>query len=32
MTPGQCKLVGRWRIIAADVWEREYLDLDARRR
>jgi hypothetical protein len=25
--PGECPLVGRWRIVAADLWEREYLDL-----
>jgi hypothetical protein len=22
-----CKLVGRWRIIEADMWDRDYLDL-----
>ena len=22
-----CKLIGRWRIVAADIWERDYLDL-----
>ena len=23
-----CKLVGRWRIVEADIWDRAYLDLD----
>jgi len=22
-----CKLVGRWRIVEADIWDRRYLDL-----
>ena len=22
-----CQLIGRWRIVAADLWERDYLDL-----
>ena len=22
-----CRLIGRWRIVAADLWERDYLDL-----
>jgi hypothetical protein len=22
-----CKLVGRWRIVEADIWDRQYLDL-----
>jgi len=22
-----CRLIGRWRIVAADIWERDYLDL-----
>ncbi len=22
-----CRLIGRWRIVAADLWERSYLDL-----
>jgi hypothetical protein len=22
-----CKLIGRWRIVAADLWERDHLDL-----
>ena len=26
-TPMSCKLVGRWRIVEADVWDRRYLDL-----
>ena len=25
--PAGCKLIGRWRIIEADLWERGYLDL-----
>jgi hypothetical protein len=25
--PGDCQLLGRWRIVAADLWERDYLDL-----
>ncbi len=25
--PMGCKLIGRWRIIAADLWDRDYLDL-----
>lgn len=25
--PAKCKLIGRWRIIKADIWDREYLDL-----
>ena len=26
-TPMGCQLIGRWRIVAADLWERDYLDL-----
>jgi hypothetical protein len=26
-TPTACRIVGRWRIVAADLWDREYLDL-----
>lgn len=26
-TPAGCKLVGRWRIVEADIWDRDYLDL-----
>lgn len=22
-----CRLIGRWRIVAADLWDRDYLDL-----
>ena len=22
-----CRLIGRWRIVAADIWDRDYLDL-----
>ncbi len=22
-----CKLIGRWRIVEADIWDRDYLDL-----
>lgn len=25
--PAGCKLIGRWRIVEADIWDREYLDL-----
>jgi len=25
--PMGCKLVGRWRILEADLWDRDYLDL-----
>jgi hypothetical protein len=25
--PMGCKLVGRWRIVEADIWDRAYLDL-----
>jgi len=25
--PANCQLVGRWRIIEADIWDRAYLDL-----
>jgi hypothetical protein len=25
--PANCKLVGRWRIVKADIWDRAYLDL-----
>jgi hypothetical protein len=25
--PADCKLVGRWQIVEADIWERDYLDL-----
>jgi len=25
--PAECQLVGRWRIVEADIWDREYLDL-----
>jgi hypothetical protein len=24
-----CRLVGRWRIVEADLWDRDYLDLVA---
>ncbi len=26
--PANCPLIGRWRIIEADLWDRSYLDLD----
>jgi hypothetical protein len=26
MAPGDCKLVGRWRIVEADIWDRDYLE------
>jgi len=25
--PAGCKLVGRWRIVEADIWDRDHLDL-----
>jgi hypothetical protein len=25
--PAGCKLIGRWRIVAADLWDQDYLDL-----
>jgi hypothetical protein len=25
--PGGCEIIGRWRIVAADLWDRDYLDL-----
>ena len=25
--PMGCRLIGRWRIVAADIWDRDYLDL-----
>jgi hypothetical protein len=25
--PAGCKLIGRWRIVEADMWNRDYLDL-----
>ena len=25
--PGDCQLLGRWRIVEADLWERDHLDL-----
>jgi hypothetical protein len=25
--PAGCQLIGRWRIIEADLWDRDYLDL-----
>jgi hypothetical protein len=28
--PAGCQLVGRWRIVEADLWDRNYLDLDGR--
>jgi hypothetical protein len=27
--PAECQLIGRWRNIKADIWDREYLDLCA---
>jgi hypothetical protein len=27
LSPGNCKLIGRWRIVEADIWDRDYLDL-----
>lgn len=25
--PANCRLIGRWRIVEADIWDRDYLDL-----
>ena len=25
--PSNCRLIGRWRIVEADIWDRAYLDL-----
>lgn len=25
--PMACRVIGRWRIVEADIWERDYLDL-----
>ena len=25
--PMDCQLIGRWRIVEADIWDRDYLDL-----
>jgi len=25
--PDGCEVIGRWRIVASDLWDREYLDL-----
>jgi hypothetical protein len=25
--PASCRLIGRWRIAAADLWDRDHLDL-----
>ena len=25
--PAECDVIGRWRIVEADLWERDYLDL-----
>lgn len=25
--PIDCRVIGRWRIVEADIWERDYLDL-----
>ena len=30
--PMNCKLVGLWRIVEADIWDRQHLDLSGRRR
>jgi len=26
--PANCRLIGRWRIVEADLWDHAYLDLD----
>lgn len=25
--PATCEVIGRWRIVAADLWDRDYLDM-----
>lgn len=25
--PDECQIIGRWRIVVADIWDRNYLDL-----
>ncbi len=25
--PAECQVIGRWRIVGSDEWDREYLDL-----
>ena len=25
--PADCEVIGRWRIVSSDLWERDYLDL-----
>lgn len=25
--PKTCQIIGRWRIVEADLWDRDYLDL-----
>jgi|SRR5579872_1624100 hypothetical protein len=27
IAPADCQLIGQWRIVSADLWERDYLDL-----
>jgi hypothetical protein len=27
ISPTECQLLGRWRIVEADLWDRDYLDL-----
>jgi hypothetical protein len=29
MNPTGCRVIGRWRIVEADLWDRDYLDLVA---
>jgi hypothetical protein len=29
--PANCRLIGRWRIVEADIWDRDHLDLAGRR-
>ena len=26
-SPAECEVIGRWRIVSSDVWDRDYLDL-----
>lgn len=25
--PAECRIIGKWRIVEADIWDRDYLDL-----
>ncbi len=26
-SPAECEVIGRWRIVSSDLWDRDYLDL-----